>query len=81
MNSNFQFDRKKIKENPDEILDYLENLSSEVGILRTSISEQEARVSEQEARVSEQEARVSEQEARISELGQKNYEQEARISE
>jgi hypothetical protein len=35
MNSNFQFDRMKVKDNPEKILNYLEKLSSEVEKLRT----------------------------------------------
>ena len=46
MNSNFQFDRTKVKDNPEKILNYLEKLSSEVEKLRTSKSEQQTRISE-----------------------------------
>ena len=53
MNSNFSFDRKKIKDNPNNILDYLGKFSTKLENLETRISELGQKNHEHEVRISE----------------------------
>ncbi len=59
MSSNFLFDRKMIRENPDAILKFIEELSSELENFRTEFTELNTKLSEQDAKISEQDTKLS----------------------
>jgi len=80
MSSNFLFDRKMIRENPDAILKFIEELSSELENFRTEFTELNTKLSEQDAKLSEQDSKISEQDTRISDLESENVALKAQLA-